>query len=179
MKQLIWICAAGALALAACKKSEDGKGAAAGGAEAACSAAIAKGLEGLGARGEATGVKEKLQGIYTKRCTEDKWSADVLACFESAAGMAAMKACRGKLPPEQSAKLQSDIMTVMAGAGAMMGGAPMGHPGGPMGPGAMGGAMGGAGAPAGDPGAAAPGAAAPAGTAAPSAGTAAPSGSAK
>jgi len=163
MKQLIWICAASALALAACKKSEDGKGAAAGGAEVACSAAIAKGLEGLGARGEAGGVKEKLQGIYTKRCTEDRWPADVLACFESAVGMAAMKACRGKLPPEQSAKLQADIMAVMAGAGGaggaggMMGGAPTGHPGGPMGPGgdpgaaggagAQGGAMGGAGAP--------------------------------
>lgn len=138
MKQLIWICAAGALALAACRTREDGKGAAAGGGEAACSAAIAKGLGGLGASGAAGGVKEKLQGIYTKHCTENKWPTGVLACFESAVGMAAMKACRGMLPPEQSAKLQADIRTVMAGAGSMMGGAPMDHPGGPMGPGAMG-----------------------------------------
>ena len=119
MKKLIWITIV--VALAACsKKSDDAAkgGAAGGGGAPTCADAVAKGIAGFGAGMEANGVKEKLQAIYTKHCTENKWPVEVLQCFESAVGMAAMKACRGKLPPDQGAKLQAEIMGVMAGMGA-------------------------------------------------------------
>jgi hypothetical protein len=139
MKKLIAITIVATVALAGCKKkSEDAPGGAAsggggGGDPAACAAAISKGIAGLGAGPEASVVKDKLQSIYVKHCTENKWSAEVLQCFETASGMGSMKACRAKLPPEQSAKLQAEIVSTMASAGAAMGGA-MGS--------AMGGAMG-------------------------------------
>ena len=70
---------------------------------------------------EASGIKEKLQAVYTRRCTEDKWPADVLRCYAGAVGMSAMKLCRGKLPAEQGTKLQAEIMGVMAGGQQMNG----------------------------------------------------------
>lgn len=151
MKKLIWITVV--VALVACKKEDAPKGAArsggdpaapaapAGGAAPAapaeestgpvptCAEAIAKGIAGFGSGAEASGIKEKLQAVYTKRCTEDKWPADVLRCYAGAVGMSAMKLCRGKLPAEQGTKLQAEIMGVMAGGAGQT--PPAGH-GGPV-----------------------------------------------
>ncbi len=159
MKKLSWIIvAAVAVALVGCsKKSDDaGKGAAAGGSGSGggevptCAAAVSKAISTLGAGMEASGMKEKLQGIYTTRCTEDRWPAEVIKCYEAAAGMPGLTACRGKMAPELGAKLITDIRAAMAGAAGTMGRPPVGHGGGPTVP---------AGAPAGGSGAPAPGAA--------------------
>jgi hypothetical protein len=136
MKQLIWI--ALAVALVACsKKSDDAaKGAAVGGAGgggaggATCAAAVSKAVASLGAGMEASGLKEKLLGIYTTRCTEDGWPAEAIKCYETAVGMPGLTACRGKLPPEMGTKLITEIRGAMAGAAAGMGKPPVGHGGG-------------------------------------------------
>jgi hypothetical protein len=134
-----------AVALVACgKKSDDAKkdpAAGGGGGETpSCTVAAAKAVASLGPGADATGMKEKLQAIYATRCTEDKWPADVIKCYASAAGMQGLTACRGQLPPDLGNKLRSEIMATMAGAAGSMGRPPMGHPGG--------GAAGGSGAPA-------------------------------
>jgi hypothetical protein len=131
MKQLIWIAAAAALALAGCSKKSDN--AAKGGDSSACATAAAKAVASLPGAG-ATGVKDKLQSIYATRCAEDKWSLEVIQCYESASGMQALTACRGKLPPELGQKLRGEIMAAMAGAAGGMG-APPGHGGGAGAPG--------------------------------------------
>jgi hypothetical protein len=144
---MIAVAVALAVALVACsKKSDDaGKGGAAGGGDAAaCADAIAKGVSSLSGGPEAAGVKDKLQAIYSKHCTENKWSDEVLRCFETASGMTGLRTCRGKLPPDQASKLQAEIMGAMTGGMGGMGGmgsmggmgGMMGRP--PMGPGSAG-----------------------------------------
>jgi hypothetical protein len=120
MKQPIWIlvAVAAAVALAGCSKKS----------ESSCAAAAAKAVASLRAGAEVNGVKEKLQAIYTTRCTEDKWPAEVISCYESATGMQGLTACREKLAPELGAKLRGEIMSAMAAAGVMMGGPPRGAP---------------------------------------------------
>jgi hypothetical protein len=74
----------------------------------------------------------KLKGVMTNRCTEDKWSAEVIDCYGKAQKREDLRDCRTKLPQEQQAKLQSEMMQAMMGAG--MGGMRphgMGGPGGP------------------------------------------------
>ena len=137
-------------------------------------------------------VSGALKQAMTNRCTEDKWSADVLKCYDSASSMEEIRKCRQMLPADQQQKLQAEEMQVMMKAmggtpGAMggpggMGGMP-GHPDG-MGGDPMHGAPGGAPDQNGAPPAVAPttgSAAAPAGSAAAPApaGSAAATGSAK
>jgi hypothetical protein len=153
MKKLSWIVLVVALVACSKKSDEAGKGGAAaagaggGGNTADCATAAAKAVASLGPGADASGMKEKLQAIYATRCTEDRWPAEVVKCYEEAAGMQGLTACRGKLPPELGTKLRGEIMSTMAAAAAAGGQAPAGH----------GGA---APAPAGDP---AAGAAGPAG----------------
>jgi hypothetical protein len=148
MKKLIWIAAA--LALVACSKKGDN--AAKSGEASACTTAAAKAVASLpAADGAGTDVKAKLQSIYAKRCAEDKWSAEVVQCYETAAGMQGLQACRAKLPPELGTKLRNEIMAAMAGAAAGMGGAPMGHGGGAGAPGGEPSGAGGAPGAGGDP----------------------------
>jgi hypothetical protein len=78
-----------------------------------CEDAIANGMDSFEAGPESAGFKEALQAVYTRRCLEDRWPAAVLRCHGSATSMTAMKLCRGKLPRDQSAKLQAEIMRVM------------------------------------------------------------------
>lgn len=102
-------------------------------------------------------VSGSLKQAMTNRCTEDKWSEDVLKCYDGAGSMEEIRKCRQMLPQDQQQKLQADEMNVMmksmGGPGGMggpgMGGMPGGHPGmgdmpmghpGMGGPGAMGGA---------------------------------------
>jgi len=127
-------------------------------------------------------VAGSLKQAITNRCTEDKWSADVIKCYGGAASMEELRKCRQMLPQDQQAKLQAEEMQVMmksmgGGMGPGMGGMPPGHEG--MGGPGMGGmppgheGMGGPGMggppPAGSAGSAAAPAPAPAGSAAGSA----------
>lgn len=95
-----------------------------------------------------------LKQAMTNRCTEDKWSSDVLKCYDGAGSMEEIRKCREMLPKDQQDKLRADEMQVMMKSmggpgGPGMGPMPGGHPGmGAMPPGheGMGGAaMGGAG----------------------------------
>lgn len=130
MKKLIGVIVV-VVALAACgKKGDDAKGSAGGGgATPACAAAAGKAVASLPPGGD-PGVRTKLQDIYSKRCTEDKWSAEIIKCYESAAGMVGLQACRAKLPPEQGQRLLAEIMAAMAAASGAGARPPMGHPGG-------------------------------------------------
>jgi hypothetical protein len=77
-------------------------------------------------------VSGALKQAMTNRCTEDKWSADVLKCYDSASSMEEIRKCRQMLPADQQQKLQAEEMQVMMKAmggqpGGMGGGMP-GHP---------------------------------------------------
>jgi hypothetical protein len=61
---------------------------------------------------------DKLKAVIAKRCVEDNWASEVLDCYAKAGSMPEIRTCRGKLPPEQSQKLQTEELQ------AMMGGAP-------------------------------------------------------
>lgn len=94
-------------------------------------------------------VSGALKQAMTNRCTADKWSADVLKCYDGASSMEEIRKCRGMLPADQQQKLQADEMQVMmkamGGKPGGMGGMP-GHPG-MGGPGMAGHGMGGPGMP--------------------------------
>ncbi|MEO6771917.1 MAG: hypothetical protein ABI467_02715 [Kofleriaceae bacterium] len=110
-----------ALALVACKK---------GSSASSCTDAINKGVDTMMAAGakrmegapaemkakmEETAVK--LKGVMTNRCTEDKWSADVVDCYAKAQKRTDLRDCRSKLPADQQQKLQTEETQVMMGAG--------------------------------------------------------------
>ena len=56
----------------------------------------------------------KLQAVLQKRCVEDKWSADVIACYRAATSMNDMRGCRAKLPADQGQKVLSEEVGVMS-----------------------------------------------------------------
>jgi hypothetical protein len=111
------------------------------GSAGACSDAIGKALdtmmagnlkrmEGMGDQGSAMKaamgeMTTKLKGVLVNRCTEDKWSAEIIDCTAKASSRDELKACQAKLPPEQAAKLQTEIIEVMRSG---MGGMGMGRP---------------------------------------------------
>jgi hypothetical protein len=119
-----------ALLFAGCgKKSETAAG-------PSCADAVEKALAAMpGGPGAGDEIKGKLRGIYTKHCTDDKWSADAIKCYANdVKDMSSMKACREKLTPEQSEALMGEVRaTMMGAAGSMGGGGPM-HGGGPSAP---------------------------------------------
>jgi len=80
-----------------------------------CADAIGKSIASFTPGPEAAGIKDRMKAAYIRRCAEDRWPASVLRCYASASGLTGMQLCRGKLPPEQRAKLQTDIMGVMSG----------------------------------------------------------------
>ena len=107
------------------------------------------------------GVMTKLQATLIMRCTEDKWPAEALPCFEAISSQPEMRKCLDKLPPDQHTKAQTAIRETMMGMRSGMNHVPaVGGPGAPV--------MAGSGATA--PGSAAP----PAGSVAPPAGSVAP-----
>ena len=59
---------------------------------------------------------DKLKAAIVKRCTEDKWSSEVIDCYAKAASKPEITACRGKLPPDQASALQAEEMQGMFGA---------------------------------------------------------------
>jgi hypothetical protein len=170
MKIILFAVAVAALGCGG-KKSSDACGEAVGKGVDAMMAEGAKRMESAPAEiktklGEA-GVK--LKEVITKRCTEDKWSAEVIDCYSKVTNRQDVAACRAKLPADQGAKLRNEEIQVMTQAMGPMpggmrgpGGPGMGGPGGP----GMGGPGGpGMGAPSQPSMSAAP--AAPAGSAAP------------
>jgi hypothetical protein len=89
-------------------------------------AANIKRMEGMGGdQGSAMktameSMSTKLKGVLTNRCTEDKWSSEIIECTSKASTRDELKACQAKLPPEQAAKLQTEIIEVMrSGMGPM------------------------------------------------------------
>lgn len=122
-----------ALAFLGCKK---------GSSASSCADAVTKGVDTMMAAGakrmesapadmkaKMEEASVKLKGVMTNRCTEDKWTADVISCYAAAAKREDLRNCRAKLPPDQAAKLQKEEMDVMMGAGfgGMRGGAMGGH----------------------------------------------------
>jgi hypothetical protein len=145
-----------ALALAGCSKKSAGS--------SDCASAVDKGVQtmmagslehapedqkaGLQAAMKETG--DKLKDILTKHCVDDKWSADVVDCYNKATSQPEIRACRTKLPADQAEKIGQEVRQVMMSNGmrGMRGGGMHGGPGGPGGgmgmPPGGGGAMGGA-----------------------------------
>jgi hypothetical protein len=110
MKAILFV---SALALLGCsKKSEEGGGDPCG---TAINAAIDKMIASRkDAPPEMTDIANKLRGLMTQHCRDDKWPADVIECFKGASDQPSIKQCRQKLPQELAQKLQVDIMKVMS-----------------------------------------------------------------
>jgi hypothetical protein len=98
-----------------------------------CADAIGKGVDQLVGKRQADGGAvppalaermTKLKQVLVNRCTEDKWSTEIMDCYAKAATREDFKACRSKLAPEAQAKLQMEEMAIMttgapvAGSGA-------------------------------------------------------------
>ena len=132
-----------------------------------CEVAIGKGIDNFAAtiktgapnpqiQENKLGTLNKLGTTLTRRCTEDKWSPEVVSCFATVATMKDMQDCQAKLSTEQHTKLRDEIREIMMSSmGTRMPG------------------RSGSGAPSGSGGVAAP-AAAPADPAAPPSGSTAP-----
>lgn len=117
MKNLLVIAA---LIFAGCGKKSGGSDA------PSCADAISKAVGAMPGGPGGDEVKTKLQAVMTTRCTEDKWSAEVIKCYATEVkDMASMKACRSKLTQEQQDKAMNDIRSVMMGAMGGAGGGPM------------------------------------------------------
>lgn len=122
------------LGLVACSKSGSG-----GASGDPCAGAIGKAIDSMlasrqgppEAMEQMKAIGEKLRGVLVSSCQADKWSADVLGCFQTATDQPSIKKCREKLPPEQAQHLQAEIIKVMSGGMAPGGGGP--HGGGGMG----------------------------------------------
>jgi hypothetical protein len=110
-----------ALAFLGCKK---------GSSASSCADAVTKGVDTMTAAGakrmesappdmkaKMEEAATKLKGVMTNRCTEDKWSADVISCYAAAAKREDLRNCRAKLPPEQATKLQKEEIDVMTSVG--------------------------------------------------------------
>ena len=122
------------------------------------------------------GVMTKLQATLITRCTEDKWPAEALPCFEAISSQPEMRKCLDKLPPDQHTKALTAIReTMMSGMRSGMNHVPaVGGPGLPVMAGSGAAAPGSAAPPAGSVAPAAGSVAPPAGSVAPAAGSVAP-----
>lgn len=135
-----------------------------------CEAAVARGVDQTIAKrrgsdapalsAEEAEVPKKLKAALATACVNEKWSGEVIECFQTSDDIAS---CKAMLTPEQRAGYSRAAMGVMTGGGMRgMGGmgAPhggpgphggMGGPGGPGAGGAPGGGAAGSGAPGGAP----------------------------
>ncbi len=122
-----------ALALVACSKKQD-----AGPAAPSCDAAAKTAVEAMVQRAKdrlasarlpadiRTKMEERTKkldeirprfvALIANRCTDDKWSPEVVACYSKASSVEQMRDCRGKLPEPLQQKLMSEEMNLMAGA---------------------------------------------------------------
>ena len=97
---------------------------------------------------------QRMKTSFIKRCVDDKWPSEIVACISKATSQKELLECESKLTEEQKNHLREDRQAAMEAERASMPNIP-GHP--PM----LGGAGSGTVAPGAAPGAAAPGAAAP------------------
>jgi len=117
-----WMCAATLVVAGCSKKADDAGGGAVAAGAGACGDA-AKGVDQLmakagGGGGPMTQRGDQLKSIIVKHCSDDKWAADVIDCYAKASSMPELKTCRGKLPAEQSQRLQGEIMQAMMSGSA-------------------------------------------------------------
>jgi hypothetical protein len=102
-----------------------------------CETAIAKGTDSLAAAVKARSASRQMQdsmselagkmrAALTRRCNEDSWSPEAVACFGKLGGPADMQACENKLTAEQVAKMRKEL--VQATATMRTPGADPGHP---------------------------------------------------
>lgn len=106
-----------------------------------CEPAIAKGVDDLTTTVKSRAVNPQMQERITtalgklkatliKRCTEDKWSPDAVACFANIPSMKGLQECEAKLTDEQRKKVEAERRSLMrggAGPGQRMPDLP-GHP---------------------------------------------------
>src|SRR5690242_20084198 len=57
-------------------------------------------------------IASKMKDVMAKDCVEQKWSADVLKCFDTASTREDIQKCQGMLPADQGQKLKADVMQV-------------------------------------------------------------------
>ena len=75
-----------------------------------------------------TSALGKLKATLIKRCTEDKWAPEALACFNNIPNMKGLQDCEAKLTEEQRKKVSDERRALMrGGAGNRMPDLP-GHP---------------------------------------------------
>jgi hypothetical protein len=158
MKTSIALVAALALAGVGCSKKDGGSSAAAGGGD--CTGSISRGVDKMAAA--RSGGKDltpeikakmdeftgKMKDVIIKRCNDDKWPAEVIACFETVSSRPEMMKCQSMLPQDQQDRVRNEVRDLMMSAGGLgrmnrpHGGdmqgmhGDMGGPGGPSGPGA-------------------------------------------
>jgi hypothetical protein len=56
---------------------------------------------------------EKLKATLTTRCTEDKWPAEVIDCYENTSSPDEMRKCRIKLSPAAAERVRTDEVNLM------------------------------------------------------------------
>jgi hypothetical protein len=105
------IAAVALLVAAACSKK----------ASVDCDTAIARGIDGLVATVKARSASEQMQDsmselagkmrtALTRRCSEDSWPPDAVACFGKLTSPADMQGCESKLTAGQLAKMRKDLV---------------------------------------------------------------------
>jgi small lipoprotein (TIGR04454 family) len=103
-----------------------------------CEPAVAKGIESATAslQGRSHDPKmisnmvvamAKLRTVVTKRCIEDKWSSDVVACFGDAKDLGGLQTCQSKLDKPLRDKLNADVREIRSAPRQHMPDVP-GHP---------------------------------------------------
>ena len=120
------------LALVGCKK-DGGSSAAAGGGGGGgdCAVSIGKGVDKMAAA--RSGGKDltpeikakmdeftgKMKDVIVKRCTDDKWPAEVIACFETVSSRPDMMKCQGMLPQDQQDRVRAEVRDLMMSSGGI------------------------------------------------------------
>jgi hypothetical protein len=110
-----------------------------------CDASIGKGIDTFAATIKASapnpqiqenklGMLSKLRGTLTQRCTEDKWSPEVVSCFATVVMMKDMQACQAKLGSEQRTRLLAEVREIMMSTMGTRVSASLAGSGGPNGP---------------------------------------------
>lgn len=93
---------------------------------------ITKTMSGMMPAEKLATLGPKMKAILTTRCTEDKWSADYVACIAKGNNSADMTACDKQLPAASKANIDRDLSVAMkemmvdmsGGPGAMAAPAP-------------------------------------------------------
>jgi hypothetical protein len=124
MKTSLAFVAVLAVAAVGCKKS--------GGGDADCTASVTKGIDQMAASRSGKDLRpevkakmddftSKMKGVVIQRCTEDKWPADVVKCFDTVASRPDMMKCQGMLPQDLQDKVRGQVRDLMLANGGGLG----------------------------------------------------------